>query len=65
MNSLDQTRLANLQAQLQMAQTRYPVSKIQVALLQAKIKELQDHIRPVEPEEVYSPHTIIIEDVSK
>jgi hypothetical protein len=48
-----------------MAQTRYPVSKIQVALLQAKIKELQDHIRPVEPEEVYSPHTIIIEDVSK
>jgi ribosomal protein S15P/S13E len=65
MNSLDQTRLANLQAQLQMAQTRYPVSKIQVALLQAKIKELQDHIRPVEPVECYSPHTIIIEDVSK
>jgi hypothetical protein len=60
--NLNQQRLDSLHAQLQMAQSRHPVSKMQVALLKAQIKALEADIKPVEPEEVYSVHTMILEE---
>lgn len=39
--SLDQQKLDGLLAQLEMAQTKYPVSTIQIAILKARIWELQ------------------------
>lgn len=62
--SLDQTILDGLLTQLGMAQTKHPVSTIQVAMLKAQIKDQQDRIEaehvPAEPLEVYSPHTMVI-----
>lgn len=62
--SLDQTILDGLLTQLGMAQTKRPVSTIQVAILKAQIRKLRAQIEaeyvPVEPLEVYSPHTIVI-----
>lgn len=62
--SLDQTILDSLLTQLGMAQTKHPVSTIQVALLKAQIRTLRAKIEaehvPVEPLEVYSPHMIVI-----
>ena len=55
--NLDHQRLDSLRSQLQMAQSKCPVSKMQVALLRAQIKALEADIQPVEPVEVYSPHT--------
>ena len=59
--NLNQQRLDSLIAQLEMAQSRHPVSKMQVALLRAEIKVIEESIQPVEPEEVYSPHTEVRE----
>ena len=63
--SLDQIRLDGLLSQLNMALARNPVSTIQVAMLKAQIKELRAKIEdehvPVDPTEVYSPHTMVFE----
>lgn len=62
--SIDQTILDGLLTQLGMAQTKLPASTIQVAILKAQIRTLRAKIEvehvPVEPLEVYSPHTMVI-----
>jgi ribosomal protein S15P/S13E len=62
--NLTQQKLESLLTQLNMAQSKHPVSKMQVAMLKARIAELRAQIEaehvPVEPEEVYSPHTVVI-----
>lgn len=60
--NFDRQKLESLQSQLMMAQSRYPVNKMQIALLKAQIKFILDGMKPVNPQEVYSPHTLILQD---
>ena len=57
MNNLNQQRLDSLKAQLNMALSCNAPSKMRIAMIRAEIAKLSADCVPVEPEEVYSPHT--------